>query len=295
MPVLLPIQEVTVVDQKQKKVETSHTKEPPTHPIVRAKKVKADATGKMSFQDKEIYQPRRIESWTPSFTSACTSSPQIEETNLRKIIYLNGNCVSEHVGPKTDDCPKVEYAPDSSFVVCRAKGALGAGDLMKVGGSERRIADTFAEIIRVDGGWKKRPHVVDVGMNEGFFSLLSASMGANVLAFDMNPVCFAAMDRAIELNSFENSVELRNVGLIAGNSNTKSDKTMSIQSESCDPAGKLSSTECSWCPKRTDVPVAPLDTVLLRANDANNGGSEDVFLQYSLLKIDAEGSEIGAS
>ena len=54
-----------------------------------------------------------------------------------------------------------------------------------------------------------RPHVVDVGMNEGFFSLLSASLGANVLAFDMNPICFPAMEHAINLNSFENSIELR--------------------------------------------------------------------------------------
>jgi hypothetical protein len=53
-------------------------------------------------------------------------------------------------------------------------------------------------------------------MNEGFFTLLSASLGGNVIAFDMNPVCFAAMDRAIEINSFENSIELRNVGLIKG-------------------------------------------------------------------------------
>jgi FkbM family methyltransferase len=60
---------------------------------------------------------------------------------------------------------------------------------------------------------------------------------------------------------------------------------MSIQSESCDPAGKLSSTECSWCPKRTDVPTVPLDSILLKAGDSS--------MIFSLLKIDAEGSEIG--
>jgi len=41
------------------------------------------------------------------------------------------------------------------------------------------------------------------------------------------------------------------------------------------------------------VPVVPLDTVLLEANDVNNGGDVAVLLKYSLLKIDAEGSEIG--
>lgn len=41
------------------------------------------------------------------------------------------------------------------------------------------------------------------------------------------------------------------------------------------------------------MPVAPLDTVLLEANDVNNGGDVAVLLKYSLLKIDAEGSEIG--
>lgn len=188
--------------------------------IVRKKKVLPDANGKMSFQDKHVYSPQRIESWSidPATKNKCTSNPTITETAKRSMFVssLSNTCESKISHSVEAECPVVNFAPDSSFLVCKAKGALGAKDLLKIGGSERRIADTFASIVRQDGGWNKRPHVVDVGMNEGFFTLLSASLGGNVIAFDMNPVCFAAMDRAIEINSFENSIELRNVGLIKG-------------------------------------------------------------------------------
>ena len=135
---------------------------------MREKKVKAN--GKLSFQDRHVYAPRQIESWNDDDV-ICMSSPSIETTSKRRMIpsslsaaktsgttgsSSSDGCISEYVGPKIDDCPKVNYAFDSSFVVCRAKGALGVDDLMKVGGSERRIADTFAEIIRVEGGWMKR-------------------------------------------------------------------------------------------------------------------------------------------
>ena len=152
---------------------------------MREKKVKAN--GKLSFQDRHVYEPRQIESWMRRRRSnnnygkgdvddadddvICMSSPSIETTSKRRMIpsslsaaktsgttesSSSDGCISEYVGPKIGDCPQVNYAFDSSFVVCRAKGALGADDLMKVGGSERRIADTFAEIIRVEGGWMKR-------------------------------------------------------------------------------------------------------------------------------------------
>ena len=137
---------------------------------MREKKVKGN--GKLSFQDRHVYAPRQIESWNDDDV-ICMSSPSIETTSKRRMIPSSsaavkksgttgssssggGGCISEYVGPKISECPKVNYAFDSSFVVCRAKGALGADDLMKVGGSERRIADTFAEIIRVEGGWMKR-------------------------------------------------------------------------------------------------------------------------------------------
>ena len=259
--------------------------------IVRQKKV--TVLTKTAFQDKHIYIPQSIEKWTISTTNSdnCISVPKITSTE-RRVMKVHKKriddtdswkCISSAEGTQVEECPKVSFSEDSSFLVCRAKGALGAQDLLKVGGSERRIADTFAAIVRADGGWSTRPQIIDVGMNEGFFSLLSASLGGNVIAFDMNPVCFAAMDKAIELNGFENAIELRNVGLIKGDSSTINEETMSIQSESCDPAGKLSSTECSWCPKRTNVPVVPLDVILLKSSIA----------MYSLLKIDAEGSEIG--
>jgi FkbM family methyltransferase len=254
--------------------------------IVRQKKV--TQVDKAAFQDKHLYSPQRIELWTVSPNDLCVATPTITPTEKRKMLISttagSKTCISALDGPPVAACPAVRFAEDSSFAVCRAKGALGAQDLLKQGGSERRIADTFAQIIRNDGGWAMRPNIVDVGMNEGFFSLLSASLGGNVIAFDMNPVCFAAMDKAISLNGFENSIELRNVGLIKGSSTQVSDETISIQSESCDPAGKLSSTECSWCPKRTNVPLSSLDAILLNSVPV---------LEYSLLKIDAEGSEIG--
>lgn len=52
--------------------------------------------------------------------------------------------------------------------------------------------------------------VVDVGANRGYYTLLSATYGHRVLAFDPQPHCVTLLEMSVLINGFEHSVEVHN-------------------------------------------------------------------------------------
>ncbi|WP_119418140.1 FkbM family methyltransferase [Desertibaculum subflavum] len=110
---------------------------------------------------------------------------------------------------------------------------------------------------------------VDCGANVGFFSLLAASRGARVIAFEPNPDCAAAIRRNADLNGYR--IDIRAVGLAAAPGTA----TLHIERDSNLGAATLRPTGG----RTVSISLDTLDNQL---------GTE----VPDLLKIDVEGAEV---
>jgi FkbM family methyltransferase len=111
---------------------------------------------------------------------------------------------------------------------------------------------------------------VDVGANIGYFSLLAASRGAEVIAFEPNPACHEALLRNAKLNGL--TIDARQIAL----TDRPGRGTLVIERDDRLGAAHLGEAGAG----RITVPLDTLDLQL--------GGR-----QPKLLKIDVEGAEIG--
>ena len=115
-----------------------------------------------------------------------------------------------------EGCTRVTYSANVTFVHCKPPGAFGVRYMRS--GVEEKIGTAILTMIKQSGGWQTRPRVVDVGMNEGLLTLMSAAAGARVLAVDLAPACFENVQRSAKLSSLAGSIHMRNVGLAAESS-----------------------------------------------------------------------------
>jgi len=143
-------------------------------------------------------------------------------------------------------------------------------------------SDFIQREIYVSGTWDEdvaravRSHVkrgdlfVDAGANVGFFSLLAASLGARVVAFEPNPACHRAVVENAALNGF--AIDARMVGL----SDAPGTATLHIAKDSNVGAGTLRDVGGEGM-------TIKLDTLANQLSETP-----------AVMKIDVEGSEIAA-
>lgn len=108
-------------------------------------------------------------------------------------------------------CERITFEKKASFYLCTPPGALKSKFFMSAG-VEHDIGTAFHSIVEENGGWVERPWVIDVGMNEGFFTLLPASLGARVVSFELQPDCLPGVRNALALSELR-EVTLKNVGI----------------------------------------------------------------------------------
>ena len=65
-------------------------------------------------------------------------------------------------------------------------------------GPELQIGDIFESVLRASSA---HPIVLDVGANAGYFTLLAASLGASVYAFELQPTCVGHIRQRLDANA----------------------------------------------------------------------------------------------
>jgi FkbM family methyltransferase len=117
---------------------------------------------------------------------------------------------------------------DTSFLwVSQGDGTLPPGHVEN--GIEKKIGILISTILSAETN--KSKFMIDVGMNSGFFSVMSASLHFPVLAFDPQPVCHALMQKTMDLNHYNNTeIQTYLMGLGNGGRNIESFVEMHITS-----------------------------------------------------------------
>ena len=64
--------------------------------------------------------------------------------------------------------------------------------------AELQIGDIFERVVRGSGA---HPIVFDVGANAGYFTLLAASLGTSVYAFELQPTCVEYIRQKLDANT----------------------------------------------------------------------------------------------
>ena len=119
--------------------------------------------------------------------------------------------------------------------------------------------------------------MVDVGMNSGYFGVMSASLGFNVAAFDPQPACHALMKKTKGANGWDdNLIQTYLMGLGDGGKGVNNDVEMHIGS--CH--GGYSWPD-KWGAKEDAVKV-PVHTLSEVVSDRH----------VSVMKMDTEGNEM---
>ena len=65
-------------------------------------------------------------------------------------------------------------------------------------GAELQIGDIFESVLRASSA---HPIVLDIGANAGYFTLLAASLGASVYAFELQPTCVDHIRQRLDANT----------------------------------------------------------------------------------------------
>lgn len=198
-----------------------------------------------------------------------------EDTSTKEIVAADPPRVVDGGTP----CRQIQFA-DNKMKFCVAPGALKHTFFTK-SGVEHDIGVCFDSIIRDHRkqDTDRAPLIVDVGMNEGFFTILPAVMGAKVMSFDLQPACFKDVGRMLIQNNVSRSVRLRNVGLW----NEKGILDLS-SSDTCSPFNSISSKKNT----AMAVGLSTLDDELVPFFDEYSPDLKSL----TLLKVDAEGAEI---
>jgi len=128
----------------------------------------------------------------------------------------------------------------------------------------------FAEVTVFSEWMQGARRILDIGAYTGFYSLLGAANGSEVIAFEPNPGAFGQLQRNIRLNHFESQCVLLN--LAAGSNAEDIPFYMHEDDPTCCSAVRQAKTQIMVRSARVDT-VVPLD------------GRTD------LVKLDVEGFE----
>jgi FkbM family methyltransferase len=170
---------------------------------------------------------------------------------------------------------------------------------------ESDVHDRFVDILMQPSSSDQHRVVIDVGMNIGYYTLLSAALGVDgIVAFEINPTNVVRMCESLRLNKFENQVSIIRRGV----SNVDGTQLHFHVPSNPGEASMITDNEIVTTVE-TKTSVADLKhdpstvtTITLDAFAQNNGWfSSNVAKNFSIpiLKIDVEGLEpqvlLGAS
>ena len=129
--------------------------------------------------------------------------------------------------------------------------------------------------------------MIDIGANEGYYGLLSASLGCRVLAFEPQPGCRAKIDAAIAFNRFAHSMRVVGQPVAPAPS-----KTLWLPSRGCRMMGIPTDMRGSQVQRSrfTSVHTVTLDEGIGGKGAQVIGALSNA--RISLVKVDTEGAEL---
>ena len=68
---------------------------------------------------------------------------------------------------------------------------------------ERQVASVFHTAMHSSKGVQRKPFVIDIGSNAGYFGLLALALGAEVVFVEPQPACWQQIEAAIIVNQFQ--------------------------------------------------------------------------------------------
>jgi FkbM family methyltransferase len=200
-----------------------------------------------------------------------------EHTQRRALLgntmgVLAGGAMVEANAHQTVSCEKATFE-SLTFDFCQPPGALGS--IFFQHGVEEAITRIFIGAVEEEKNLanvaRARAHIVDVGLNEGWYTLVAAQLGASVTSYEVQPGCIDMVSRSVAMNAFQN-VTIHNQGA------WKQLGSIKVPRGTCSPYQQASQSNAQGA--QLDVPLVTLESSLAAAQ-----------LPITLLKIDAEGSE----
>lgn len=121
--------------------------------------------------------------------------------------------------------------------------------------------------------------VLDIGANEGFYSMMSAAYGCRVLSFEPQPLCVALLSQAIAHNNFRHPVKVMN--------RVVQNKKVEFWAPANSCSGVVQYTDTKEDSKAHTAVEALVKSASIDEAIAANGGSRVI-----LAHMDVEGAEI---
>jgi FkbM family methyltransferase len=126
-------------------------------------------------------------------------------------------------------------------------------------------------------------NTLDVGSNGGFFSLLSRSLDCNVLAVDAQPWCLTRLSSGASINGFYDKIATRWTAV-----SDIPNMTITVGASKCSGLWAVKNSE--WINEESSESIEVQSTT---CTDIVNDWLPDSSEIINLMKIDAEGSEVG--
>jgi FkbM family methyltransferase len=130
---------------------------------------------------------------------------------------------------------------------------------------------------------KGRCNALDVGSNGGFFSLLSRSLGCNVLAVDAQPWCLTRLSSGASINGFYDKIATRWTAV-----SDVPNMTITVGATKCSGLWAVKNSE--WINEESSQSIEVQSTSCTALVNEWLPDSSEII---NLMKIDAEGSEVG--
>jgi FkbM family methyltransferase len=186
-----------------------------------------DGSSALSLSSSPLSLPS---SSTPNNNKPSVPS-QLEVDNQRRVvdeILRNKDFQTKTRHSKFCVVGEEDNVAKSSFEwISQGDGTLPMGHVTS--GIEKNIGRKIATILSAEGDQEK--FMVDVGMNSGFFGVLSASLGFPIKAFDPQPLCHALVEKSREANNFKRDrFETHLMGLGDGGKGVQSFMEMHVNS-----------------------------------------------------------------
>eukprot|EP00163_Fabomonas_tropica_P022131 TRINITY_DN385_c0_g1_i2.p1 TRINITY_DN385_c0_g1~~TRINITY_DN385_c0_g1_i2.p1 ORF type:complete len:250 (-),score=20.07 TRINITY_DN385_c0_g1_i2:520-1269(-) len=140
----------------------------------------------------------------------------------------------------------------------------------------RAVIQSFAAECKARG--PKKNFVFDVGMNEGYYSLLVAAHGCRSYGFEPQPECVMKIHFALGINDLAGSVKVHN------NIVSNSAATIQVPTHGCDGEARYADKFRGHNPARG--PMSPISSLSL--DDVLPADVEEVVMMH----IDTEGAEV---
>lgn len=178
-----------------------------------------------NFGGKEEQQPSNES--TPQRNATSSASQKQVQPSQQDIIIQRILDQADFKTIKSKWCVNKPQGDTSFLWVSQGDGTLPPNHVSS--GIEKKIGTLITTILTAETNTSK--FMVDVGMNSGYFGVMSASLNFPVMAFDPQPACHALMKKTMEANNYDNTkIQTYLMGLGNGGRDIQSHIEMHITS-----------------------------------------------------------------